>query len=140
MLKSFVILKPIALQRNIVGKIITRFEDKGLILKYLKMEKPKKEIVEEHYKDIKKYDFFPDIVNGMMESSIIIMVLEGDDCINQVRKMIGSTDPLKADLGTIRGDFGLDINKNIIHASDSIDNYNREIELWLNDDKFEFFE
>ncbi len=131
--RSFVMLKPDALLRRMIGKIISRFEERGLKIVAAKMIKVSKNLAEEHYAEHKKKPFFDELVWYVTSSPTLVMVIEGDDCISVIRRMIGATDPKKADLGTIRGDYAINTGRNIIHASDSPESAKREIELFFDD-------
>jgi len=117
--KTLILLKPDTVQRGYIGKIISRFEDKGLKIIGLKMMQLTEALLSEHYSHLKEKPFFPDIVSFMSSTPIVAMCVEGVDCVNQIRKMVGITDSNKAEIGTIRGDFGNSVSYNLIHASDS---------------------
>jgi nucleoside-diphosphate kinase len=127
---TLVIIKPDAFQRRLVGTIVTEFENKGFKIQYMSMKVANSDTLKEHYSDMKEHPMFEKIIEGMSTAPIVVLVLHGLNAVKTVRKMIGSTDPAKADPGTIRGRYALDIGRNIIHASDSIENANREINLW----------
>lgn len=117
--QTLVIVKPDGVERKLVGEIIQRFERKQLKLSQLKVGRMTRELAEEHYAHIKGRDFFEDMMAYMTSSDVVYMVLEGDGVIKTVRKMIGITNPLEAEPGTIRGDYGANNYQNIVHASDS---------------------
>lgn len=117
--QTLVIVKPDGVERKLVGEIIQRFERKQLKLSQLKVGRMTRELAEEHYAHIKGRDFFEDMMAYMTSSDVVYMVLEGDGVIKTVRKMIGITNPLEAEPGTIRGDYGANSYQNIVHASDS---------------------
>jgi nucleoside-diphosphate kinase len=119
MQRTVVLLKPDALQRGLVGRIIVRFEAKGLKLIGLKMVTVSDAILEEHYSHHKDKLFFAGLKKFMSSSPIICMLLDGIDAISVVRKMAGETNSRKADIGSIRGDFSMSTSANIIHVSDS---------------------
>jgi nucleoside-diphosphate kinase len=141
MQKTLVLIKPDGVKRAISGKIISRFEDAGLKIAGLKLAKIDKEFSRKHYSEHLKKDFYRTLEEFITSGPVIAMVLEGVNAIEIVRKMIGSTEPLKAMPGTIRGDFShmsLEwANKknkcvpNLIHASDSPENAKKEISLWF---------
>jgi len=133
--RTLVILKPDAVQRGLVGEIISRFEKRGLKIVAMKMVKVSRELAEEHYKIHRGKPFFEPTVNYITSSPVIAMVIEGRNAIEVVRKMMGSTDPQKAEPGTIRGDYALYIGRNIIHGSDSKENAEFEIDLWFKEDE-----
>ncbi|ABR55192.1 Nucleoside-diphosphate kinase [Methanococcus vannielii SB] len=129
--QTFVALKPDAVERKLIGRIIQRFEDRGFNIIEIKMLKLSKELAEEYYSEHKGKEFYERLITFMTSGKIVAMVIEGERAINTVRKMIGNTCPYDAFPGTIRGDFGLYLPKNIIHASDSIDGAKKEIELFF---------
>lgn len=120
--KTLVIIKPGALQRELVGDIITRFEHKGLRLAGLKMIQLDDAILAEHYSHLTDKPFFPRIKESMMASPVIVCCWEGLDSVQVVRNMTGVTNSRNATPGTIRGDFGMSMQENIIHTSDSVEN------------------
>lgn len=117
--QTLVIIKPDGVSRRLVGEIIQRFEQKQLNISQLKVAKVSRKLAEEHYAHVKKYDFFEDMITYMTSSEVVYLVLEGSSVIKTVRKMIGATNCLEAEPGTIRGDYGANSYENIIHASDS---------------------
>ncbi len=124
-------LKPGVLNRRIAGEIIRRFECKGLKLVGLKMLRVSPELAASHYAEHKEKPFYADLVAYITSGPVIAMVWQGDDCVTLVRKMIGATKPQDALPGTIRGDFCLHTQHNIIHASDCEENAEREIHLFF---------
>jgi len=130
--KTLIILKPDALQRNILGEIISRFERKGLKIIGLKMANLSDELLEEHYAHHKDKPFFKDLKESMKISPVVLMVLEGLEAVRVVRKMAGSTKGFEAEPGSIRGDFALG-SRNIIHASDSQETAKEEIKRFFKD-------
>jgi nucleoside-diphosphate kinase len=130
--ESLVLIKPDGVQRRLVGEIIQRFERKGLQLMDLKMvQSPSRTIVETHYEEHRQRKFFNDVVEYMTSGPVVAMAWAGDNCIQTIRNMIGSTNPSKAQPGTIRGDYAIDVGRNLIHASDSIESASREIAIWF---------
>ena len=127
--ETLIFLKPSALEKGIVGEVLSRFERKGLKLKALKLMKMNRELAEEFYSIHKGKHFFQELIDIISDRYIVAAVLSGRDAINVVRSLIGSTDPVKAAPGTIRGDYGLDITDNIIHASDSRESFQREVKI-----------
>ena len=125
--KTLVFIKPDGVQRKLVGRLISRFEDKGFEIKQLKLETLSSELVEKHYVEHVEKPFFPNLKTYIMSGPIVIMVLEGESVIQHVRNMVGATNPLEAEQGTIRGDFALTTSYNIVHASDSPESAEREI-------------
>lgn len=133
--RTFIMIKPDGVKRRLVGEIIKRLERKGFQMTVINLIKPKKEILEKHYSDLKKKDFYSELINFMLSGSVVTMVWEGRGIVDYTRKMLGETDPLKSMPGTIRGDFATDINQNICHASDGKEVAEKEIELWFGKEK-----
>jgi len=129
--RTFVMIKPDAVQRGLVGNIITRFERKGIKLVAIKLVSVSRELAEKHYGIHKGKPFFEPTVKYIISSPVVAMVLEGNNAIEMIRAMMGETDPQKAEMGTIRGDFGQNIGRNIIHGSDGKDTAKFEINLWF---------
>ena len=127
--ETLIFLKPSALERGIIGEVLSRFERKGLRFKALKLMKMNRELAEEFYSIHRGKHFFQELIDVISDRYILAAVLSGRDAINVVRSLIGSTDPVKAAPGTIRGDYGLDITDNIIHASDSKESFLREVKI-----------
>lgn len=120
--RTLVIIKPGAVQRNLIGEIISRFERKGLQLQGLKMIQLDDRILAEHYAHLTDKPFFPTICNSMKASPVIVCCWAGVDAVQVVRNMTGVTNSRNAQPGTIRGDFGMSMQENIIHTSDSVEN------------------
>lgn len=137
--RTFVMIKPDAVQRGLIGKIIQRFEDKGIKIVAMKMVSVKRELAERHYGIHKGKPFFEPTVNYITSSPVVAMVLEGIGAIEMVRNMMGKTDPQKADMGTIRGDFGQFIGRNIVHGSDGPETAQFEINLWFKPEEISNF-
>ncbi len=129
--KSLVLIKPDAMQRGLAGTIIARLEGNGLKLVALKMLHLNKALAERHYAVHRDKPFFNGLVNYISSAPIIAAVFEGKEAIGMIRKLTGATDPAKAEAGTIRGDFGLDIERNTIHGSDSVKTAEEEIKLFF---------
>ena len=129
--RTFVMLKPDAIQRKLIGKIILRFEKKGIKIVAMKMVSVSKELAEKHYGIHKGKPFFEPTVKYITSSPVVAMVLEGENVINMVRGMMGKTNPQEASPGTIRGDYGQFIGRNIVHGSDGPDTAEFEINLWF---------
>lgn len=124
---TFVILKPSTIRRFLVGDVIARFQHKGLIISGMKMMQLDETILREHYAHLVDRPFFPFIVESMTATPVIVMCLKGKDAVSVVRAMTGATNSRNAAPGTIRGDFGMSGQENIVHASDSIENAEIEI-------------
>lgn len=133
--KSFVMIKPDGVQRELIGEIIGRFEKKGVKIIGLKLMILSKEKAEKHYECHKGKNFFDDLIKFIISGPVVAMVFEGENVIEIVRKMAGATDPANANPGTIRGDFVLDMGQNVIHTSDSLENAKREIEIFFNEEE-----
>ena len=129
--KTLVIIKPDGIQKNIIGEIISRIEKKGLKILNMKMMKLSRELAEKLYEEHRNKPFFKSLVNFITSAPIIVMIVEGEDVISIFRSMMGPTDPKNAAPGTIRGDYGTDIERNIIHGSDSIESAKREVDLFF---------
>lgn len=129
--KSLVLIKPNAVQRGLVGEIIARFERKGLYLAGLKMMQLDDAILDEHYAHLKERAFFPYLKDSMMVSPVVAMCVAGLDAVETVRLMVGATNSRKALPGTIRGDFSMSGEQNVIHASDSVENAEIEIKRFF---------
>lgn len=133
--RTFLAIKPDGVQRGLTGEIIRRFETKGFTLVGLKFMKVSRELAESHYEVHRDRPFFAGLVEFITSGPVVAMVWEGEGVVASARKMIGATNPLTSEPGTIRGDFGINIARNIIHGSDAIETANREISLWFKDDE-----
>ncbi|AWP17204.1 Nucleoside diphosphate kinase isoform 3 [Scophthalmus maximus] len=133
--RTFLAIKPDGVQRGIIGDIIKRFETKGFKLVGMKMVHASKDLLNQHYVDLKDKPFFPTLINYMSSGPVVAMVWEGKGVVKTGRVMLGETNPAESKPGTIRGDFCIDVSKNIIHGSDSVDSANKEISLWFKDDE-----
>ena len=135
MQRTFLAIKPDGVQRGLIGKIISRLEEKGFKLIGMKLMKVSNELAEKHYGEHKEKPFFKGLVSFITSGPIVAMVWEGKDIVSSLRKIMGKTNPLDADLGTIRGDFAVDIGKNVVHGSDSEESAKREIALFFKQDE-----
>ena len=133
MQKTLVLIKPDAVQRGLVGEIVSRLERKGLKIAALKMLQMDKALAERHYAIHKGKPFFSSLVDFITSGPIVAAVIEGSNAVEATRRIMGETDPLKAAPGTIRGDFGLEIEQNLIHGSDSEKNAQQEINLFFSE-------
>lgn len=129
--QTYIMVKPDGVQRGLVGEIISRFEKKGFKLTGLKLFQCSKELAEEHYKDLKQKSFFPKLIDYITSGPVVCMAWEGVGVVASARKLIGATDPLQAEPGTIRGDLAVQTGRNVVHGSDSPENGKREIALWF---------
>jgi nucleoside-diphosphate kinase len=133
--RTFLAIKPDGVQRKLVGEIIRRFEAKGFTLVGLKLMSVSKALAEEHYGVHKERPFFPGLVEFITSGPVVAMVWEGEGVIAAARKLIGATNPLNAEPGTIRGDLGANIGRNIIHGSDAPETAQTEIALWFTEEE-----
>lgn len=133
--KTFLMVKPDGVQRGLIGEIISRFEAKGFQLVGAKLMSISEELAESHYEEHKERPFFPDLVQFITSGPVFAMVWQGEQVIATARQMMGTTNPQEAAPGTIRGDFGLIVSKNIIHGSDSVQSAEREIKLFFQKDE-----
>jgi nucleoside-diphosphate kinase len=124
--QTLIVIKPDAFERKLTGTILSRFEDKGFLIKEIKSYIFTKEKAEEFYDAHKNKPFFKELVSFISSSNVVACILEGENAINIVRLMIGTTRSFEAQPGTIRGDYGLGITNNIIHASDSYESFIKE--------------
>ena len=129
--RTCIIIKPDGFQRGLVGTIISRFETKGFKLVALKLAQPGKEQFEKHYEDLAVKPFFNWLVEYDASEPVAWMVWEGQNAIKTRRKMLGATKKIYSELGTIRGDFCIDVGRNVIHGSDSVESAYKEIALWF---------
>ena len=133
--RTFVMIKPDGVRRNLVGKIINRFEEAGINLITLQMLDVSRKLAEKHYAEHEGKPFYNNLLDFITSGPSVAMILEGDDIVSEVRKMVGATNPAEADSGTIRGDFREEplksITENMIHASDSDQSAKREIGLFF---------
>lgn len=129
--RSLVLIKPDAMQRRLAGTIIARLERRGLKIVAMKMLRMDKALAQQHYAVHKGKAFFDDLVEFITSGPILAAVFEGEKAIEAIRQTMGATDPLKAPPGSIRGDFGLDIQCNLVHGSDSVESAAREISLFF---------
>ena len=134
--RTFTMLKPDAVKRRLTGEILTRFEKRGLKVIAAKTLMISEDLAKTHYGEHSDKPFFNDLISYITSGPVFAMVLEGDDVISLVRKMVGATNPKEADIGTIRGDYGIDTGRNIVHASDSEESVQREINLFFDETEF----
>jgi nucleoside-diphosphate kinase len=133
--KSLIIIKPDALQRNLVGEIISRFEKKGLKIVGLKMMSIKDTLIDEHYAHIKDKPFFPGTRDFMTVCPVVVMALSGINAVSAIRLIVGPTKAWEANAGTIRGDYSLSTQSNIVHASDSVETGEIEVKRFFADEE-----
>lgn len=133
--RTFVMIKPDGVQRCLIGTTIKRFEEKGFKLVAMKLMCVSNELACEHYKEHVGKPFYEKLISYITSGPVVAMVIEGNNSVSSIRTMVGKTNPLEAAPGTIRGDFGLETGRNIIHASDSIESSDREIALFFKSDE-----
>ena len=133
--RSLVLIKPDAMQRGLAGTIISRLEGQGLKLVAIKMIHMDKDLAQRHYAVHKDKPFFEGLVNYIASAPIIAIIFEGEGAVEVIRKAMGATDPAKAEAGTIRADFGLDIERNAVHGSDSVETAEEEIKLFFSEEE-----
>ena len=138
--RTFVLVKPDGVQRGLVGEILRRFENRGLQLVALKMVQLSREVAEEYYAEHKDKAFFSGLVDYVTSGPAVAMLWDGENAVAVVRKTIGATDPAKAEPGTIRADFGLNIGRNVIHGSDSPESAKHETGLFFKPEEIHAYE
>jgi nucleoside-diphosphate kinase len=131
--KEFVMIKPDGVQRGLIGEIITRIENAGLKIISLKMLKVSKEQAEEHYSIHKGKGFYDSLIDYITSGPVVALVVEGKDAVKHMRRLVGATDPIEASPGSIRGDYALEIGRNIVHAGDSMENAIMEYSIYFDD-------
>jgi len=129
--RTYIMIKPDGVQRGLIGVIMQRFEEKGFKLVGMKVCQPGKAMFEKHYSDLSKKSFFKGLVDYAASGPVACMVWEGDNAVATGRKMLGATKPFDSEPGTIRGDFCIDVGRNVIHGSDAVESANKEIALWF---------
>ncbi len=133
--KSFVMVKPDGVQRGLVGEIINRFEKKGLRPVALKMMQIPEELAARHYAEHEGKPFFGDLLSFITSGPVVAMVWEGQNAVSVIRTMMGRTNPVDAQPGTIRGDLAMFMGNNVVHGSDSLESANREISLFFKEEE-----
>lgn len=131
--RTLIIAKPDAVQRGLVGEIIRRFEARGLRIIGMKFMQVSRELAEQHYAVHRGKPFFEPLVKYITSSPVVVMALEGTNAVAAARLTIGATKPNEAAAGTIRGDFALEIGRNLVHGSDSVENGQAEVSLWFSE-------
>ena len=129
--ETLVLIKPDGVKRQICGEILTRYERKGLIIKAMKLLQTPKELAQEHYAEHKDKPFFGELVDFITSGPVLAFGLAGKNDVTSVRTINGATNPVDATPGSIRGDYALTMDSNVVHASDSVDSAAREIHLWF---------
>ena len=133
--RTLILIKPDGVQRGLVGPILARFEARGLKIVGLKLVQVSSELAERHYAVHEGKPFYEGLVRYITSSPVVAMVLEGTNTVAAVRKTVGATRSFEADPGTIRGDFALEVGRNLVHASDAPETAREEIALWFGDDE-----
>lgn len=129
--EALVLIKPDAVRRQLIGLILHEYEKLGLRISHLEMQTATKERVEAHYSKLADKPFFDEIVSSLSSGPLVIVILTGEECIERVRTINGPTDPKEADKSTIRGKYGISLTENTVHASDSTQHAQKEINLWV---------
>jgi nucleoside-diphosphate kinase len=129
--KTLILVKPDAFARGLTGEIIARFERKGLRIVALKHMTTPRDLAETHYDEHRERPFFGELVDFITSAPLVAMVLEGDEAVVAARQLIGATNPLEANTGSIRGDFATQVGQNMVHGSDSSESATREIGIWF---------
>ena len=135
MQKTFIIFKPDCMEKRVVGTVLSRFEAAGFTVVGCKMARLSAEVLREHYAHVADKPFYPEIEKFMRSRPVIMMALQGENVIQRVRDLLGPTDSRKAAKGTIRGDFGTEMMKNVVHASDSVENAQAELARFFKADE-----
>lgn len=133
--RSLILLKPDCVERRLIGQIIARLEDKGLVIVALKMIQVDQELARRHYQDHLQQDWYPELEQFIMSGPVVAMVVQGYGAISVVRKLAGATNGRDAEPGTIRGDYSVSRQKNLIHASDGEESAKREVGLFFTEDE-----
>ena len=130
-MKTFFMIKPDGVQRNLVGEIISRVEAKGFSITKIKMMTISKDLAEKHYEEHKDKPFFSDLVSFIISGPVVAMQVEGENVVVQIRNLMGATNPSESTPGSIRGDLATELDKNVVHGSDSDESAERELELFF---------
>ncbi|KAL4513208.1 hypothetical protein Ndes2526B_g02033 [Nannochloris sp. 'desiccata'] len=128
---TFIMIKPDGVQRNLIAPILDRFLAKGYTLRGLKFMNVSKDLAERHYADLSSKPFFGSLVEYIISGPVVAIALEGEDVVKQGRKIIGATNPKESDPGSIRGMYCIQVGRNIIHGSDSVENGQKELAMWF---------
>ncbi|PYH42721.1 nucleoside diphosphate kinase [Aspergillus saccharolyticus JOP 1030-1] len=137
--QTFIAIKPDGVQRGLIGPIISRFENRGFKLVAMKLCSPGQQHLEKHYADLSDKPFFKGLVSYMLSGPICAMVWEGRDAVKTGRTILGATNPLASAPGTIRGDYAIDVGRNVCHGSDSVENAKKEIALWFKPEELQTY-
>lgn len=129
--RTFIAIKPDGVQRGLISSILGRFENRGFKLVGIKLVTPTESLLRTHYDDLQSKPFFPSLLSYMLSGPVLATVWEGKDVVKQGRAILGATNPLSSAPGTIRGDFAIDMGRNVCHGSDSVESAKKEIDLWF---------
>ena len=129
--RTLILIKPDAFERGLTGEVVARFERKGLKLAAMKLMHADQELANTHYEEHSEKPFFGELVSFITRGPLVALVLEGESAVAAARQLIGATNPLEADAGSIRGEFATEVTFNLVHGSDSTDSADREIGLWF---------
>jgi nucleoside-diphosphate kinase len=129
--RTLILVKPDAFARGLTGEILARFERKGLTIAALKLVQTPRDTAKTHYAEHARRPFFGELVDFITSAPLVAIVLEGDDVVKASRQLIGATNPLEANTGSIRGDFAIEVGQNLVHGSDSDESAEREIGIWF---------
>lgn len=132
--RTLVLIKPDGVERKLIGKIISFYEERELNIIALKMLRAERSIAEEHYEEHKGRVYFDELIDYITEERICALVIEGENAVEIVRRINGNKNPLESDLGSIRGKFASEKTRNLVHASDSVEHAKREISIWFKDE------
>ncbi len=138
--RTFLMVKPDGVQRGLVGDVVSRMENRGLRIVAMKMIHLDRNTAEEHYAEHAGKDFYEPLLEYITSGPVVAMAVEGDSAISLIRKMVGETDPQDANPGTIRGDFGIDVGRNIVHAADSPESAERELDIFFDQSDYQEYE
>ncbi|XP_072224315.1 nucleoside diphosphate kinase 3 isoform X2 [Leuresthes tenuis] len=138
--RTFIAVKPDGVQRKLVGEIVRRFEKRGFKLVGLKLMQASEDLLREHYCDLRSKPFFNTLMSYMKSGPVVAMVWQGLDVVKTARKMMGETNPAESLPGTIRGDYCVEVGKNVIHGSDSVESAQKEISLWFRQNELQRWE
>ena len=130
-MKTFFMIKPDGVKRNLIGEIISRVEEKGFKITKIKMMTINQNLAEEHYGEHKDKPFFSDLVSFITSGPVVAMQLEGENVVTQIRNLMGNTNPSDATPGSIRGDLATELDRNVVHGSDSDESAERELNLFF---------
>ena len=133
--RTFVMIKPDAVQRGLIGEIIKRIENAGLKIVAMKFIKPELNHAKKHYEVHEGKPFYEGLIKYITSSPAVPMIVEGENAVRRMRQIIGATNPLEADVGSIRGDYGMHIGRNLVHGADSVENAKKEMSIYFEEDE-----